>query len=88
MKFPAFNGNLKFTTVFKTARHWSLSSDRHIKCTPSHLISLRSILILYSHLLLVLPSAFFTSGFPTKILYASHLSNACYMPRPSHPSFT
>jgi hypothetical protein len=37
---------------------------------PHHTISLRSILILSTHLRLGLPSCFFTSGFPTDILYA------------------
>jgi hypothetical protein len=36
----------------------------------SHLISLRSILILSTHLRLGLPSGLFPSGFPTNILYA------------------
>jgi hypothetical protein len=36
----------------------------------SHPVSLRSILILYSHLLLYFPSGLFPSVSPTKILYA------------------
>jgi hypothetical protein len=37
---------------------------------PVHTISLRSILILSTHLRLGLPSGLFPSGFPTNILYA------------------
>jgi hypothetical protein len=47
---------------------------------PSHLISLRSILILSTHLRLGLPSGLFPSGFPTNILYAfllSHIRATC-----------
>jgi hypothetical protein len=36
---------------------------------PSHLVSLRSILILSTYLRLGLPSGLFPSGFPTNILY-------------------
>jgi hypothetical protein len=43
---------------------------RWILFTTSHPISLRSILILSSHLFLRLPIGFFPSDFPTKISYA------------------
>jgi hypothetical protein len=39
--------------------------------------SWRSIVILYSHLHLGLPSGLFPSGFPTKTLYTLHLSPIC-----------
>jgi hypothetical protein len=56
--------------VFTRALHWSLSSARSIQSIPSHLISLRSILILSTHLRLGLRSRLFPTRFPTSILYA------------------
>jgi hypothetical protein len=35
-KFSAFYGTRKFTTMFTTPRHWSLSWARRIHSTPSH----------------------------------------------------
>jgi hypothetical protein len=50
-----------------------------------HPVSLRSILIIYSHLRLGLPTALFPSGFLIKIFYTfSLLSHAYYMPCPYH----
>jgi hypothetical protein len=48
---------------------------RSIQSIPSHPISLRSILILPSHLRICLASGHFPSGFPTNILYAFRVSN-------------
>jgi hypothetical protein len=62
-KFPAFYGTRRFMTVFTRARHWSLSWVRWIQSTPSHLISLRLILILSSHLGVRLPSVLFRQVF-------------------------
>jgi hypothetical protein len=56
--------------VFTRALHWSLSWAISIQSTPSHPISLRSILILSTYLRLGLPSGLFPSGFPTNILHA------------------
>jgi len=54
-----------------------------IQFTPTHLISLRYILIL-SWLRLGLPDGLFASGFHTKILYTLLFPYACYIPRRSH----
>jgi hypothetical protein len=67
-EIPRFYGIRKFITVFTKARYWSLSLARLIQSTPSHRISLRSILI-FSNLCLGLQSGLFPSGFPTRILY-------------------
>jgi len=46
---PAF-GTRTFITVFTTTRHWSLYWARWIQSEPFHPFSLRSVLILSSHL--------------------------------------
>jgi hypothetical protein len=56
--------------VFTRALHWSLSWATSIQSNPSHPISLRSILMLPTHLRLGLPSGLYPSGFPNNILYA------------------
>jgi hypothetical protein len=67
--FPTFYGTRRFITVFTRALHWSLYWARSIQSHPIP-ISLRSILILSTHLHLGLPSGLFPHGFPTNILYA------------------
>jgi hypothetical protein len=52
---------------------------RSIQSTPPHSISLRLIVILYSHLHLSLPSCLLHSGIPAKNLYAFCLTHAYYM---------
>ena len=68
-EIPHIWWNPKFITAFTSARHLSLSSATSIQAIPSHPPSLRSILILFSHLRLGLPSGPFPSGFHIKILY-------------------
>jgi hypothetical protein len=48
--FPAFYKTRRFITVFTRALHWSLPRVRRIESIPPHSISLRSILILSTHL--------------------------------------
>jgi len=78
-KFPAFHGIRMFITALTNVRHLSLSWTSLIQSIYPHTTSWRSILILFTHLRLGLPSGLFPSGFPTKTLftpspqrYASH----------------
>jgi hypothetical protein len=73
-EFNAFYETRRFITVFTRACHWSLFWARCIHFTLSHPNSLRSILILSSHLRPTFPSGHFLSYFPTKILYTFHIS--------------
>jgi hypothetical protein len=61
-------GTRRLITVFTKARHWTLSRASRIQFAPSMPISLRSILMLPSHLRLGLFSGLFPSGLPTKTL--------------------
>ena len=73
-KFPAFYGTRRFITEFTSAPHLSLSRTSSIQSIPPHPTSWRSILILFSHLRMGLPSGLFLSGFPNKTLYTPLLS--------------
>jgi hypothetical protein len=70
--FPAFYGTRRFNTECTRALHLSLSWASPFKSTSPHPTSTRSILILYNHLRLGLPSVLFPSGFPTNNIYACH----------------
>jgi hypothetical protein len=66
-KIPSFlYGTRRFITVFTIASHWTLFWASRIQFSPSIPISLRSNLMLSSHLCLGLPSGLLPSGFPTK----------------------
>ena len=69
-KFPAFQGTRRFITALTSVRHLSLSWASPIQSIYPHPTSWRSILILFTHLHLGLPSCLFPSGFLTKTLYA------------------
>ena len=73
-EISTFYRTQRFITTLTSAQHLSLSWASSIQPMPLHPTSWRSILILSSHLCLGFPSGLFLSGFPTKILYAPHLS--------------
>jgi len=56
---PAFYITRRLITVFTTVRHWFLPWARWIQSKPSHPMSLKSILLLSSHLHLSLASGLF-----------------------------
>jgi hypothetical protein len=70
-ELPSIYGTRRYNNVLTRDLHWSLSWAVSIQSTPSHPISLRSILILSTHLRLGLPSGLFPSSFPTNILYVT-----------------
>ena len=70
-KFLAFQGTRRFITALTTVRHLSLSWSSPIQSIYPHPTSWRSILILYTHLHLGLPSGLLPSSFPTKTLYTA-----------------
>ena len=75
----------RFITTSTSVRHLSLSWASSIQTKPPHPTSWRSIVILFSHLRLGLPSGPFSFRFPNrKTVYASPLPHTRYMPRPSH----
>jgi hypothetical protein len=78
--FQALYVTQKFIIVFTTARTFSPSSACWIQSTPSHPISLRSVLILSFHLCLgfqsgLIPSGYFTQK-PVRI-FLLHIRATC-----------
>jgi hypothetical protein len=84
-EFPDILWNPRFISMFKRARHLSLSWIRLIESITPHPISLKSILILSTHRRLGLPGGHFPSGFYTKSLWAFLTPNVCSVPSLSHP---
>jgi hypothetical protein len=72
----------RFITLFTRALHWFLSWVVSIQFITPHPVSLRSILILSSHLFLVVS---FLPAFPPKSSTRSSSPHSCYMPHLSHP---
>ena len=68
-KFLTFYRTLRFITALISVRHLSLSWANPLQSIYPHSTSWRSILILFTHLRLGLPSGLLPSGFSTKTLY-------------------
>jgi hypothetical protein len=68
-QLAALHATRRFIAVYTTSRNLSLSWPKRIQFTLSNLIYFRSILITFPHLNIGLPSRFFSSRSPTKILY-------------------
>jgi hypothetical protein len=62
---PTFHKTRRFIIVYTRARHWSLSWAKSVQSIPPHLISLRSILMLFTHLRLGLPSGQISGTYKT-----------------------
>jgi hypothetical protein len=82
---PPSYGTRRFITMFTKARHRTLFWASWIQFATSISVSLRSSLMLSSHLCLRLSGSLLLSGFPTKTLYTSPLPHVCYMSSPPNP---
>jgi len=81
-----FHGIRRFITAFTRSRQLSLSWTSWMQSTQPHPLSLKSILILSSHLRLGLPSGLFLRFPHHNPVYVSPLPHTRYMSRPSHSS--
>jgi hypothetical protein len=79
-EFPNILLTWKFITLFTRTLDCSLSRTRLIQSIPPYPISLRSILILSSHLRVGLPVVSFLLAFLPKSYMHSSLPHGCYMP--------
>jgi len=86
-QLPAFYGTRRFVTAFTSARHLSLSWATLIQSILPQLTSLRSILILSSHLRLGLPSGLLPQVPHQNPVCTSPLPHACHKPCPTHSSW-
>jgi hypothetical protein len=87
-KFCAVYGIRIFITVFITDRPMFLSWITYSQSTPSHYISLRCTLILFSPLRLGHTNVLFPSAFPARTLYACLSSPTYVVHIPSISSFS
>jgi len=69
--------HLWFIIVFTRAHNWSYPEPCEHHYTHSRPFSLKSIVILSSHLHLGIPSSLFTSDFPTKTLHTLFICPMC-----------
>jgi hypothetical protein len=83
--FATFYETRRFITVFKRALHCFLSWARSVQSILIQPISLRSILIISSHLCLALSSSSFLVAFPPKLCMHSFPPPPCVL-CPSHLS--
>jgi hypothetical protein len=74
MEFSTFYRSLRFITIFGRSRHGSALVSRWIRSRPSYTVSLRSFLMLSSHIRLGLPNRLFILGFLSKTLFAHLIS--------------
>jgi hypothetical protein len=70
-KCPALYESRCLIIVFTRVRKWSLSRGKLIQSAPIHLPSIRTILILSSHLRVSIPRGLFSSDFQTKLCDAA-----------------
>ena len=64
---------IRLLTAFTKASHWFIPRAKWIHSKHAHPIILTSILLLFPHLRLYLPSDPFPSGFPSKSIHAYYL---------------
>jgi hypothetical protein len=74
-----FYGIRRFIIMFTSVWHWALYYATYIQSTSWHPISLRSILILSSHLRAYVSEVTSSLQFFNKTLYVLFLSHACYI---------
>jgi len=72
-------------SCWQTPSHWSLSWVTWIQPPQYSLITLRSIVVLFSHLCIFIASGHFPAYFPTKPIWFSLLLHACHILHPSSP---
>ena len=85
-KFPAFHGTRRFITALTSVRQLSLFWTSPIQSIYPHPTSWRSVLILYTHLRLGLPSGLFPPVSPPRPYTTPLLTHTRHMPSPSHSS--